>query len=217
MSPKSRPKSPPSTSATRSGGGKKSPGAEAPATRVPTPAPKRRVPRGWLVFGGVVVTAVAIGLIAAFAGGGGSSPSGGAGVPASAELVRNTEAANVPLLDAEGVATHTHTTLRVVVDGTNKQVPALIGIDPASGKIAALHTHDTSGLVHLESAKENDSYTLDQFLTVWGVPKDAAGRCAFFGAKSPCTLAVKSEDSGTVGLDVPLKDYDTLTLTVTSS
>ena len=72
----------------------------------------------------------------------------------------------MPLLDAQGVATHTHTTLRVVVDGTNEQVPELIGIDPASGKIAALHTHDTSGLVHLESAKENDSHTLDQFLTV---------------------------------------------------
>ncbi len=105
----------------------------------------------------------------------------------------NTEAANVPLLDGGRRHPHAHA-LRVVVDGTNKQVPALIGIDPASGKIAALHTHDTSGLVHLESAKENDSYTLDQF-----------------------SLAVKSEDSGTVGLDAPLKDYDTLTLTVTSS
>ena len=67
-------------------------------------------------------------------------------------------------------------------------VPAFIGIDTASGKIAALHTHDASGLIHLESAKENDDYTLEQFLTVWGMPKDAAGRCAFFGATSPCTL-----------------------------
>jgi hypothetical protein len=48
------------------------------------------------------------------------------------------------------------------------------------------------------------------------MPKDAAGRCAFFGATSPCTLSVTSKDSGKVGLDVPLKDYDTLTLTVTS-
>jgi ParB family chromosome partitioning protein len=44
----------------------------------------------------------------------------------------------------------------VIVDGKNKQVPSFIGIDPASGKIAALHTHDSSGLVHLESAKENE-------------------------------------------------------------
>ena len=75
----------------------------------------------------------------------------------------------------------------------------------------------SSGLVHLESAKEHDSYTLEQFLTVWGMPADAAGRCAFFGAKSPCTLAVKSKDSGAVGLDVKLADHDTLTLTVTST
>ena len=103
------------------------------------------------------------------------------------------------------------------MNGKKKTVPACIGIDTASGKIAALHTHDTSGLIHLESAKENDDYTLEQFLTVWGMPKDAAGRCAFFGATSPCTLSVTSKDSGKVGLDVKLKDYDTLTLTVTST
>ena len=216
MSPKPKPKSPPSKSKPRPGGVSKAPAKKAPAKRVPAPPAKPRVPMGWVVTGGVLVTAVALALLATLGSGGGSSPSGGSGATASAELVRNTKAASVPLLDAEGVATHTHTTLRVIVDGKEKQVPADIGIDLASGKIAALHTHDTSGLVHLESAKENDSYTLEQFLTVWGMPKDAAGRCAFFGATSPCTLTVKSEDSGVVGLDVKLKDYDTLTLTVTS-
>jgi hypothetical protein len=167
------------------------------------------------VGGVVLVTIVAIAVINGMSGGS-SSPSSGSTTAASPALVRNTTLAKVPLLTAEGVATHIHTSLVVMVDGKEKEVPAGIGIDEASGHIAALHTHDTSGLVHLESAKENDSYTLEQFLTVWGMPTDAAGRCAFFGATSPCTLTVKSKDSGTVGLDVPLKDYDTLTLTVTS-
>ena len=219
MSPKPKPKSPPSKSKARPGGVSKAPAkrAKAPAKRAPAPAPKPRVPFAWLVTGGVIATAVAIALIAVLGTGGSSSPSGGSTTPASAELVRNTKAAGVPLLDEEGVATHTHTTLEVIVNGTQKQVPAGIGIDTASGKIAALHTHDTSGLVHLESAKENDSYTLEQFLTVWGMPDDAAGRCAFFGATSPCTLSVTSKDSGEVGLDVELADHDTLTLTVTST
>jgi hypothetical protein len=181
------------------------------------------VPIGWAVAGGVLVVALAVVLVVSLGGGGSSSPSGtsaGADLtitPTSAELAANTKAAHVPLLTAEGVATHTHTTLEIDVNGKNKEVPAGIGIDAAGGHIAALHTHDSSGLVHLESAKENDSYRLEQFLTVWGMPKDATGRCAFFGAKTPCTLTVTSKDSGAVGLDVKLADYDTLTLTVTST
>ena len=219
MSPKSRPKSPPSKSKAkaRPAGVSKAPAKRAPAKRAPVPASKPRLPFGWVVAGVVLVVLVVVAVVAASSGGGGSSSAGGASVPASAELVRNTKAASVPLLDAEGVATHIHTTLDVEVNGKQKTVPAFIGIDQASGKIAALHTHDSSGLIHLESAKENDDYTLEQFLTVWGMPADAAGRCAFFGAASPCTLSVTSKDSGKVPLDVKLKDYDTLTLTVTST
>jgi len=163
----------------------------------------------------VLVTIVAIAVVNGMSGGS-SSPGSGTATPPSAELVRNTTLAKVPLLTAEGVATHIHTSLVVMVNGKEKEVPAGIGIDETSGHIAALHTHDTSGLIHLESAKANDDYSLEQFLTVWGMPKDDAGRCAFFGATSPCTITVTSKDSGKVPLDVPLKDYDTLTLTVTS-
>jgi len=169
-----------------------------------------------------VLAAIVITLVVVALGGGdrGSDQAGSGDTtisPTTAQLEANTRAADVPLLDQEGVATHHHTTLNVVVNGKDEVVPAGIGIDANAGKIAALHTHDDSGLVHLESAKENDSFTLDQFLTVWGMPKDAAGQCAFFGAEAPCTLTVTSQDSGTVGLDVPLEDYDTLTLKVTST
>jgi hypothetical protein len=213
VSPKPKPKSSPSKAKARPAGVKKAPAKRAPA---PAPAAKPRLPLGWMITGGVVAIAVIVLVVALGSGGGSSSPAGGSTAPASADLVANTKAADVPLLDQEGVATHIHTTLKVVVDGKEKEVPAFIGIDEASGKIAALHTHDASGLIHLESAKENDDYTLEQFLTVWGMPEDAPGRCAFFGATSPCTLSVTSKDSGKVGLDVKLKDYDTLTLTATS-
>jgi hypothetical protein len=217
VSPKPKPKPTRAKSKARPGGVSKAPAKRAPAPAKRTPAPKPRLPFAWVVTGGILATALAIVLIATLGSGGSSSPAGGTSAPVSAELVRNTKAAGVPLLDEEGLATHTHTTLEVIVNGKEKQVPAGIGIDAEAGKIAALHTHDTSGLVHLESAKENDSYTLEQFLTVWGMPNDPAGRCAFFGATSPCTLTVKSTDSGAVGLDVKLADHDTLTLTVTST
>src|SRR5690349_1484165 len=129
VSPKPKPKSPPSKAKARPGGVSKAPARKAPARRTPAPPAKPRVPIGWAIAGGVVVVAVAVALVVAFAGGGSSSPSGSAAAPVSTDLVRTTTAANVPLLDQEGVATHTHTTLEVLVNGKKKVVPASIGID----------------------------------------------------------------------------------------
>ena len=190
--------------------GKTPPGRPAAAKAANRP----QLPIVWIAVGAVVAIAVVAAIIASS---GNDGSSAGKASPASAELVANTKRANVPLLDQEGVATHTHTELVVKVNGKEAVVPAGIGIDEGSGRIAALHTHDTSGTIHLESAKENDHYTLEQFLTVWGLPADAAGRCRFFQAAAPCTLSVASKDSGPVGLDVTLVDHDVLTLTVTSS
>lgn len=149
-------------------------------------------------------------------GSGGSTGRSPSPADPSPELVARTDAARVPLLDAEGAATHTHTQLEVRVNGRRMEVPPGIGIDEASRRIAALHSHDTTGLMHVESPTENDSYTLEQFVTVWGLPADPAGRCKFFGAASPCTISVRSQKSGPVGLDAVLEDHDTLELTVTS-
>ena len=44
-------------------------------------------------------------------------------------------------------------------------VPSQIGI---SGGFAFLHTHDSSGVIHVESPVIKD-YTLGQFFDVWGV------------------------------------------------
>jgi hypothetical protein len=168
------------------------------------------------------LTAVAI-VVAALAGcsssssSSSSSGSSGADTAASQALVARTEAAGVPLLDQEAFETHIHTQLIVDVNGQAIEVPAGIGIDTDANRIAALHTHDATGLIHVESPEKHAKYTLGQFLTVWGMPADAAGQCVFFNAKPPCTVTVTSKDSGTVGLDVTLADQDELTLTVTST
>src|SRR3954454_23108938 len=82
----------------------------------------------------------------------GSTGSGGSGgdSPASKALVAHTEAANVPLLPQEAFETHIHTELAIEVNGVPLQVPAFIGIDQEANRIAALHTHDDSGLIHVE-------------------------------------------------------------------
>ena len=143
--------------------------------------------------------------------------SGTGATAASRALTARTTAADVPLLPQEAFETHIHTQLDVTVGGKALEVPAGIGIDSDANRIAALHTHDATGEIHVESPQKNAKYTLDQFLTVWGMPTDADGRCTFFNATTPCTVAVTSKDAGKVRLDVILKDQDTLTLTVTST
>jgi hypothetical protein len=61
-------------------------------------------------------------------------------------------------------------------------VPALIGIDPATG-YAPLHVHDTSGVIHVESPTVR-SYTLGELFAVWGVrftPGCLGGHCTGSG------------------------------------
>ncbi len=60
---------------------------------------------------------------------------------------------------------HIHSLLTIIVNKTNQTIPEGIGILP-SQCIFWLHTHDDSGLIHIESpTKEN--FTLGQFFDVW--------------------------------------------------
>ena len=73
----------------------------------------------------------------------------------------------LPALGVEGTALHIHEHLDVFVDGERVVVPAGVGIDPASRFISPLHTHDTSGVIHVESPTVRP-FTLGEFFGVWG-------------------------------------------------
>jgi hypothetical protein len=75
-------------------------------------------------------------------------------------------------LGVEGTALHIHEHLDVFVDGRRVTVPAGVGIDPAGTFISPLHTHDTSGVIHVESPTVRP-FTLGEFFGVWGVPLSA--------------------------------------------
>jgi hypothetical protein len=72
-------------------------------------------------------------------------------------------------LPQEAVATHYHSHLDIFVDGKKVRVPALIGINVGAQYLTQLHTHDTRGVIHVESPKANDHYSLGQFVAEWGV------------------------------------------------
>jgi len=79
-------------------------------------------------------------------------------------------AAGLQILSAEQLAVHYHAHLDIVADGKTLPVPQYIGIitsGPNTG-ISFLHTHDTSGVVHVE-APTNSKFTLGQVFVEWGV------------------------------------------------
>jgi hypothetical protein len=63
---------------------------------------------------------------------------------------------------------HIHALLRIYVDGVLRPLPPNIGLDPARGIESSLHTHDSTGIIHME-APHPYNYTLGEFFAVWGV------------------------------------------------
>jgi hypothetical protein len=88
--------------------------------------------------------------------------------PAPANPSELVAAAGLPMLGEEGSTLHIHTHLDVIVDGKPVPVPANIGIDPSTQQISPLHTHDTTGIIHIESPTQAQ-FTLGQFFTEWQV------------------------------------------------
>jgi hypothetical protein len=63
---------------------------------------------------------------------------------------------------------HIHALLHIYVDGLLVPTAANIGLDPAKKLESSLHTHDRTGIIHME-APHPFKYTLGDFFSVWGV------------------------------------------------
>lgn len=67
---------------------------------------------------------------------------------------------------------HFHPHLDIRVNRKSVPVAANIGVDAAAGTMSELHTHDASGIVHIESAAKDDRYVLGQLFSEWNVRLD---------------------------------------------
>jgi hypothetical protein len=92
---------------------------------------------------------------------------------APADVSAAVAAAGLPMLGAEGTAVHIHAHLDIIVNGGAVQVPADIGVDEARQQISPLHSHDTTGVIHIESPTKPATFTLGQFFTEWRVSLSA--------------------------------------------
>jgi hypothetical protein len=67
--------------------------------------------------------------------------------------------------EAEQFAFHIHTQFNITINNQSYPIPAGIGIIP-NNCIYWMHTHDESGLIHIESPIKKE-FTLGQFLDIW--------------------------------------------------
>ncbi|BAS16519.1 conserved hypothetical protein [Arthrobacter sp. Hiyo8] len=131
------------------------------------------------------------------------------------------KAAGLDILTAEGTAEHYHAHLDVLVDGKAVTVPAEIGFsfgaDGQPNGISALHTHDTTGVIHIEAPTAGLKYTLGQVLSEWGVldGKDATG--APHGGTGGWTVYLNGVKQSAPVSDVVLKAHDEVVLSFGSA
>jgi hypothetical protein len=146
----------------------------------------------WVVGGAILVAAIAV-VAALVVTRGSSSSSGTSGTTSSVITERNSTAKFDPVSQGtwppnyehlqEAIAamglplssttmqylTHFHVHITLYVDGRKTPVPSQVGIDPATQTLAAIHTHDDTGIIHMEAGEKNFAPPLQDVFNVWGV------------------------------------------------
>ncbi len=69
-----------------------------------------------------------------------------------------------PCAAGEGAALHIHPYLEIIANGQNVSIPAGIGDTDC---IQPIHTHDASGIIHIEPSSASPQYTLGEFFQAW--------------------------------------------------
>lgn len=64
----------------------------------------------------------------------------------------------------DGVGMHIHPHLKIVIDGEERTIPSEVGI--AQGCMRPIHTHDDTGMIHLEFPTTQE-VRLGQFFQIW--------------------------------------------------
>jgi hypothetical protein len=147
-----------------------------------TKARRRRLQLGVgaIVAAAAIVVAVVLIISSGGGGGGGGSSQSSAETGAQAGvqtgnapwpaeysfLAQRLEALNFP--EQSDVGYHVHDKFYIYINGKESPIPANFGIDPQGRFIAPIHTHDTTGIIHLESEKEYP-FTIGQVFDIWGV------------------------------------------------
>lgn len=140
----------------------------------------------------------------------GNAPGGGTGQPVN----------GITCLSQEGQQLHIHAHLALYDHGKQIQIPRFIGfvpnhLLPGGGCLYWIHTHDASGIIHVETpqvhAPDGGPYTLGMLFSIWGQPLGADGVGGFNG---PVTAYVNGEKYDGDLHAIPLLAHQEITLEV---
>lgn len=164
-------------------------------------APKKKLP--WKLILGALVLLVIIGSLTALA----KSHSGKQVLPNENLDPKEQQLLNFNLgsMSESSFGMHIHPAVHISINGMEQRIPPNIGISP--GFMHVLHTHDDSGVIHVESP-ELYQFKLRDFFIVWG--KNFNQTCIFdycVDDGHTLTLTVNGAPSNEFG-DLVLKDGD---------
>jgi hypothetical protein len=186
--------------------------------------------RRLLLLGAAALLAAALGAGLLSRSGSSSSASAGpttAGVAPLAPLDDATSGRSIDGITAgteEQLAFHIHAHLAVYVNGRPRAIPYGVGVlaplqlqQTPDGPFVVggagfywLHTHDTSGVIHIESPIQR-RYTLGEFFDVWGQP---LGPNQVGPVRGPVTILVDGAVRGGDPRDIPLDAHSMIQLDV---
>jgi hypothetical protein len=110
---------------------------------------------------------------------------------------------------------HIHSHLYILVDGRPQTVSAQVGIPgyPLPRCIYWLHTHDASGVIHVESPVIA-TYTLGQFFDIWGQPLNRTDVATYPVTGGQLTVFVDGKEYTGDPRDIPLKAHTQIVIEI---
>lgn len=111
--------------------------------------------------------------------------------PLTSETAGEATEFNLEEIHSVPLARHDHVSLSMLVNGQPAVVPEGIGMSPqlwhdhsldqyGPSGISPMHTHDTSGTIHIESTTPRE-YTVNEFLKVMGIDSSTVPRMTVDG------------------------------------
>jgi hypothetical protein len=145
------------------------------------------------------------------------------------------EEAGLTAADREFFTFHVHAHLDVFLNGEPVPVPGGIGIDitdpavqhfeadgaPGYGGIekcddpciSPLHTHDITGVIHIEAPSET-TFTLGEFFTEWGVRLDRSCVGGYCGPSAGVAVFVDGMRRSGNPADIPLSAHEEIAVVI---
>jgi hypothetical protein len=115
----------------------------------------------------------------------------------------------------EQVAYHIHAHLSIYINGTKSAVPQSVGIASDGSCFYWLHTHDTTGVIHIESPTQKD-YSLGNFFDVWEQRFSSSGYPAELASQSGWQVWIDGKPYSGDFRAIPLTAHKLITMAYNS-